>query len=240
MAIPENEGPKTPEWIVTFTDLMSLLLCFFVLLLTFSTPKVEKLFELRGSIQGSFGVFSGQPDDRDTWIPPNPSRQGRDMNNPLSPALMPRFRPLEDNEPNRNLQKLKDQSGEEIEWDRLFSGYEVRLSDAVDYDVGELDMSADSFARLAKVAKAVEFTPFSFVFVGSVGRNEVEAFRLQGLNPMEAAVERAMRVAKRMVEAHGVNRDNIAIAAFGPTSSGPEVGQVDFVLAKNEQISGTE
>ena len=66
MADKDDGPPPTPDWIVTFIDLMSLLFTFFILLLTFSTPRVEKLFELRGSLRGSFGVFGPERDDRDT------------------------------------------------------------------------------------------------------------------------------------------------------------------------------
>ncbi len=45
-----------PLWVVTFGDLMSLLLCFFVLLLSFSEMDRQKYKELSGSMQNAFGV----------------------------------------------------------------------------------------------------------------------------------------------------------------------------------------
>ena len=45
-----------PMWVVTFGDLMSLLLCFFVLLLSFSEMDRQKYKELSGSLQNAFGV----------------------------------------------------------------------------------------------------------------------------------------------------------------------------------------
>ena len=45
-----------PEWIVTFGDLMSLLLCFFVLLLSFSQMDAAKFKDLAGSLEKAFGV----------------------------------------------------------------------------------------------------------------------------------------------------------------------------------------
>jgi chemotaxis protein MotB len=45
-----------PLWVVTFGDLMSLLLCFFVLLLSFSEMDRQKYKELSGSLQEAFGV----------------------------------------------------------------------------------------------------------------------------------------------------------------------------------------
>jgi len=45
-----------PEWIVTFADLMSLLVCFFVLLISFSIQDKEKLQVVAGSMRDAFGV----------------------------------------------------------------------------------------------------------------------------------------------------------------------------------------
>lgn len=45
-----------PEWMVTFADLATLLLCFFVLLLSFSRMDTAKFKELRGSLKRAFGV----------------------------------------------------------------------------------------------------------------------------------------------------------------------------------------
>lgn len=45
-----------PEWMVTFGDLMSLLLTFFVLLLSFSQMDAAKFKELSGSLEKAFGV----------------------------------------------------------------------------------------------------------------------------------------------------------------------------------------
>lgn len=45
-----------PEWMMTMGDSMSLLLTFFVLLLTFSTPKEHQLMDVFSSIQGALGL----------------------------------------------------------------------------------------------------------------------------------------------------------------------------------------
>jgi chemotaxis protein MotB len=45
-----------PAWVVTFGDLMSLLLCFFVLMLSFSEMDKAKYKEVSGSLAKAFGV----------------------------------------------------------------------------------------------------------------------------------------------------------------------------------------
>jgi len=48
--------PGLPGWLATFGDLMSLLMCFFVLLLSFSEMDVLKFKQLAGSMREAFGV----------------------------------------------------------------------------------------------------------------------------------------------------------------------------------------
>ncbi len=54
---PEKPPEKgVPAWVMTFADLMTLLMCFFVLLLAFSEMDVEKFKQLSGSMKNAFGV----------------------------------------------------------------------------------------------------------------------------------------------------------------------------------------
>ena len=52
----EEAAGGAPAWVMTFADLMSLLMCFFVLLLAFSEMDVEKFKQLSGSMSSAFGV----------------------------------------------------------------------------------------------------------------------------------------------------------------------------------------
>jgi chemotaxis protein MotB len=52
---PEPE-PGLPAWLVTFADLMSILVCFFVLLISFSIQDKEKLQVVAGSMREAFGI----------------------------------------------------------------------------------------------------------------------------------------------------------------------------------------
>ena len=55
----QEEGPAgSPAWMATFSDLMNLLLCFFVLLFSMSSTDTEKFQEVIASIQSSFSIFS--------------------------------------------------------------------------------------------------------------------------------------------------------------------------------------
>ncbi|MEL0167655.1 MAG: flagellar motor protein MotB [Pseudomonadaceae bacterium] len=52
----EDDSPGIPAWVMTFADLMSLLMCFFVLLLSFSEIDAQKFKQIAGELSAAFGV----------------------------------------------------------------------------------------------------------------------------------------------------------------------------------------
>ncbi|MFT5811771.1 MAG: chemotaxis protein MotB, partial [Rubritalea sp.] len=61
---PCDEG--LPPWLATFADLMTLLMCFFVLLLSFAEMDALKYRQVAGAMKNAFGV---QRDIKATEIP---------------------------------------------------------------------------------------------------------------------------------------------------------------------------
>ena len=61
MAKQKKEDPPagSPAWMATFSDLMNLLLCFFVLLFSMSTVDAEKFQVVIASLQSHFSVLQG-------------------------------------------------------------------------------------------------------------------------------------------------------------------------------------
>lgn len=57
----KEEGSGAPAWVMTFADLMSLLMCFFVLLLSFSELDRKKYKQVAGSMKAAFGVQRDVP-----------------------------------------------------------------------------------------------------------------------------------------------------------------------------------
>ena len=55
----EEQPAGSPAWMTTFSDLMNLLLCFFVLLFAMSNIDEDKFEELVASLSASFGVLDG-------------------------------------------------------------------------------------------------------------------------------------------------------------------------------------
>ncbi len=55
----DGGGEGAPAWMATFSDLMNLLLCFFVLLFAMSSIDEEKFEDIAASFRQSFSIFDG-------------------------------------------------------------------------------------------------------------------------------------------------------------------------------------
>jgi len=55
-----DDSPPAASWLTTYSDMMSLLLAFFVLLFTFSSLDVEKFSSVMAAFQQYVGIFSGR------------------------------------------------------------------------------------------------------------------------------------------------------------------------------------
>jgi chemotaxis protein MotB len=79
----EKAAPAgAPAWMVTFADLMSLLVCFFVLIISFSVQDDKKMQVVSGSVRDAFGVskdwqaralveINGRPKTKNIKLPPH-------------------------------------------------------------------------------------------------------------------------------------------------------------------------
>jgi chemotaxis protein MotB len=76
----EARRQSSPPWLITFADLMVLLMCFFVLMLSFSEMDQEKFKLMSGSLTEAFGV---QTEVTATDLPKGTSKDAREF----SPAI---------------------------------------------------------------------------------------------------------------------------------------------------------
>lgn len=55
----DSGGGGAPDWITTYSDLVTLLLCFFILLFSFSSIDAAKFRSIMSSFQGGTGILDG-------------------------------------------------------------------------------------------------------------------------------------------------------------------------------------
>jgi flagellar motor protein MotB len=73
----EHEKTETSDWLITYSDLMSLLLCFFVMLYAVSTVQETKFQSATESIRGGFGLFHNKSQSPKPGAKPISQKAGR-------------------------------------------------------------------------------------------------------------------------------------------------------------------
>lgn len=76
MELPEEDQPEgAPDWLMTFSDLVSLLVTLFIMMLTFTTQETDDLVEVMAMVKGSFGVHMVKP--KPNMLPPETTENQR-------------------------------------------------------------------------------------------------------------------------------------------------------------------
>lgn len=156
---PPRCPPATPAWIVTFADLMSLLMCFFVLLLSFSEMDLEKYKQIAGSLRAAFGVQRevAAPD-----IPKGTSVIAREFSpNQSEPTPLNQVRQVT-SEQEREFLQLGESSARELaaqfELQRLQAQFEaLRSTLAEQIEQGSVDVEREAQRILIRIREKDSF-----------------------------------------------------------------------------------
>ena len=145
-----------PGWLAAFGDLMSLLLCFFVLLLSMSTMDAKKIQEAIGSLAGALSVLEGGTKteisrERQQQASPIES-QDETANRVVTTQLKKAITEINE--------MLKTSGGPEIQVEEAEDGFIIRLPDGLLFKPGSaVIQNADAILFLKRIALIVKKLP---------------------------------------------------------------------------------
>ncbi|HJL15028.1 MAG TPA: flagellar motor protein MotB [Sandaracinaceae bacterium LLY-WYZ-13_1] len=149
----EEVEEGAPAWMATFSDMATLLLTFFVLLLSFANMDIVQFRTMMGSVREAFGVQHESPGDfqarADTPISVAPG------GSPSNPSVLP-------NAP--TMARLREELNERgletvVEVEATERGVALRIRDAVLFGSGSADLLPEARPLLAQIAElSTEFT----------------------------------------------------------------------------------
>ncbi len=147
-----------PAWLATFADLMSLLMCFFVLLLAFSEMDALKFKQLAGSMAQAFGVQRDVPTKE---IPKGTSIIAKEFTpgNPTPTALkVMRQHTTDDRKKNLDFKRVPVESGQEKEKSESEKRLE-QLKKALKEQIGkgEIEVSGDNARTIIRIREKGSF-----------------------------------------------------------------------------------
>ncbi len=150
------EVPGAPNWMVTYGDMMSLLMCFFIMLLSFSTLEEKKAKEALGSFKAYLGVLKYSPDLRPKTAPIQP---------PMPKIMVQRNVTAEITQDVRqklsDLQKKLEKMGfaEQTQIDIKEGEIIISLSDDILFEKGEVGLSDMAYKILTEIAVLIGDIP---------------------------------------------------------------------------------
>ena len=145
-------------WMATFADMMTLLLCFFILLLSFATMDVQKFRDAMGSIQEALGV-QFEHDGQFEAIATSPLQLDADEGN----GAIGEDRALLDELTAAIAEEgLDDQIGAEIDG----RGVVVRIDGQVLYPLGDANLKPEADPILTRIAALVRGTQHRVMIEG--------------------------------------------------------------------------
>ena len=141
-----------PEWLATFGDLMSLLLCFFVLLLSMSTMDAKKVSEAVGSLAGSMGIMNGGTIVKTSKEKGSPTSQTITPANQMDKQISKAVAEFQELSKNANGNAISLEEGEE--------GFLIHLPADIAFKSGSAELyNEDSILFLKRLALIIKTLP---------------------------------------------------------------------------------
>ncbi|MDP4858453.1 MAG: OmpA family protein [Desulfobacterales bacterium] len=205
-----------PAWVVTFGDLMSLLLCFFVLLLSFSEMDKAKYKEVSGSLAKAFGV---QRKIKAFEAPKGIKMISRDFDQELIPA-----RPREEFIAMQQREKIGMALKKEVE--TRFRDLQdliqvevgekevtIRLMGETAFDSGKADIKAQMVPLLLKIGSVLADGKGEVIIAGHTDNVPVHGGPY-GSN-LKLSIARAATVAEFLLAKSAIPASRVSTMGFG-------------------------
>ncbi|MBX3180763.1 MAG: flagellar motor protein MotB [Candidatus Hydrogenedentes bacterium] len=194
--------PGAPAWMATFADMMSLLLTFFVLLLSFSTISEDKFKEALMSLEGGFRPFPRSSH----FVAPLPKPPRRQNEEAQQAARKLR----------RQLQVRGLERKVRVDFDAL-GGIKINLPASLLFEPGEAALRPAAIPVIRDIAAVLAELPESFFEVQGHTDTTPLASTARFRDNYDLSYERAHSVTEQMVISGGLPVNQFEIHAMGAT-----------------------
>ncbi|MBU0632689.1 flagellar motor protein MotB [bacterium] len=213
----KNKCPDCPEcmpaWLAAFGDLMSLLLCFFVLLLSMSSMDAKKVSEAIGSLSGAMSVLEGGAKTEISKLriqestPIESQTETSEAVNRISQAV------LDANE------MMEKGHGPAISVEEAEEGFVINLPSSLLFKVGSATIeNEDALLFLKRIALIIEQLPNEMdIMVKGHTDNAPLGKNSPYKDNWELSSSRAIAVLKELIN-DGVKPDRISAAGYAEFS----------------------
>jgi len=224
---PEEPKAGAPVWVVTFADLMSLLLCFFVLLLSFSEVDAQRFRQIAGEMSKAFGVQREAPIlerfasnsvlDRVTINPPEPI-SAHPLSEPQPPtAPQPEPSPEKVAETAEKVTKILAEpirSGR-VQVQKGDDRVTIRIEEQGTFASGAADVTTDFDQLLRNMSEVFAAVPGTIAVEGHTDNVPIRTERFRSNWDLSAA--RAASVANVLLDSGAVDPGRLMVKGMADT-----------------------
>ncbi len=198
----EESSGGSPEWLTTYSDLVTLLLCFFILLFSFSSVDAEKFRSIMASFQGGAGVLEG---GTSLDIPINTIEDYVDIDSDLKSLI----EHLDEYVETLGLEERPEIKPEE-------RGIVIRFMDNVLFDSGSAEIKPESLEILKAVAEMLNREEFSKRQIKVEGHTDSDPILKSSRFPTnwELSSARATNVLRYLVEVENIEGNRISSSGY--------------------------
>ncbi len=196
---------RFPPWLITYSDLITLLLTLFILLMSMADLDPVRFNKASNSLKGAFGIRP-EPAGTEVIVPVFPAPPIVELD-PVQKTIINRIyqnikTQIDDFDLNDTIQISKPGS------DILL----VRINNSLLFEPGEEQLLPSSFAFLDKVARSVKDHPLNIRIEGHTDAAETAG---QFANSWELSTARAVSVLRYFVQDRRLNIDRLSAAGYG-------------------------
>ncbi|OPX33662.1 MAG: hypothetical protein B1H12_11445 [Desulfobacteraceae bacterium 4484_190.2] len=202
-----NEEEGAPAWVVTFGDLMSLLLCFFVLMLSFSEMDRKKYKIVSGSLANAFGIQRKTPvfeSPKGQKIIAKEFDQAIIVNKIEEKLVKPIIVEIES-----NFQEMKDL----IEIDVSENQVAIRLMGETTFDLGKAEIRPQMLPLLVKIGALLKGTRGEILIAGHTDNLPLRGGLYK--SNLGLSMARAASVAEFLLKKASIKPERISTMGFG-------------------------
>jgi len=231
----EDSDREVPAWQLTYGDMVTLLLVFFVFLSVYATFDINRFREIIMSLKGTLGVL---PSGVGPFEPGDLPQTGPDTGEPVPaqtltqavPEVFEKSGDKEIEEVGKKREEVGEKDEEEIQEgseEKLVkdkseiytylteSGQVVIIPDVVEFERGSYEIKEKFAEFLEKLGPLFKYYSTQQVLViGHADKNPLFSSQYPH-NNWELASSRAIEVVKFLVEKHNISQDRFVIQSYG-------------------------
>jgi chemotaxis protein MotB len=220
----EDKPIGAPGWMVTYGDMMTLVLCFFVLILSFSSVETQKFKKVMGSMRGAFRLISSNVE------PTKPPSIFQQVNSVQAKQALDEMDELFQDK------KIKDY----VKWETTPEGIHIVMNDPVLFDLGKAELKPEVFSIMKAIIKVINTQhPAEILVQGHT--DDLPIHNNQYPSNWELSAARALNVVKFFAEQGKVEPKKLSAIGYGefrpaypntPTDR-PKNRRVEILLKNN-------